>query len=76
MIVTVISAGIAMLMSLGVIELTEAQFTAVMAFVGAVAILGAAIVRQYGTTTLYDPKDVDGQPLTRADGSPAIKARK
>lgn len=75
LIVTVISAGLAMAMALEWIVLTETQFSAVMAFVGAVAILGAAIVRTFFTTTLYNPRDIDGAPLTREDGSPALRAR-
>lgn len=63
-----------MLMSLGVIELSEDQFAAVMAFVGAVAILGAAVVRTY-VTPLSNPRDVDKAPLTRSDNSPAMRAR-
>lgn len=75
LIVAVISAGIAMAMSLGWIELTEQQFTDVMLFVSAFMVLGAAIVRQY-VTPLVNPKDSDGEPLTRSDNSPALKAQK
>lgn len=62
LIVTVISAGIAMLMALNVITLTQEQFAAVMAFVSALAILGAAVVRKY-VTPLSDPQDNDGNKL-------------
>lgn len=74
LIVAVISAGIAMFMSLGWLELTEQQFTSVMLFVSALAVLGAAVVRQF-VTPLVNPRDVDKEPLTRSDNSPALKAR-
>jgi hypothetical protein len=60
-----------MLISLQVLTLTDSQFAAVMAFVSAVAVLGAAVVRQY-VTPLVDPRDATGEPLTRSDNSPAI----
>jgi hypothetical protein len=62
LIVTVISAGIAMAMALNWVELSQEQFAAVMAFVGAVAILGAAVVRQF-VTPLARPRDKDKNEL-------------
>lgn len=71
LIVGAIQAGIAMLIALEVLSLTETQFAAVMAFVSAVAVLGAAVVRQY-VTPLSDPRDAEGTPLTRPDNSPGV----
>lgn len=48
-----------------------------MAFFG--PIIAGGVVAWVGhktTTPLTNPKDIDGQPLTRDDGSPAIKAGK
>ena len=41
-----------------------------------VIVVVAGIVARYNVTPLADPKDVDGEPLTRSDNSPAKKARK
>lgn len=77
-IVAAISAVVAALIAFGVIEWTPEQRDAFMA--ATIAILGVVLptlatwwIRR-NTTSLADPRDADGQPLTRADNSPALRS--
>ena len=72
--VVAINTGIAMAQSLGLISLTDQQYASVTVFVSAMTILLAAVIRQY-VTPLVNPRDDDGEPLTRSDNSPTIKAQ-
>lgn len=74
--------GVTLLLNLLIaygLPITPEQRAATVDFVAfAGPILAAVAVAWYGhknTTSLSNPIDVDGQPLTRADGSPAIKAK-
>ena len=69
-VLAVISTGLAAAIELGWITLTADQMTAVMAFFGALAMLITAVVRWWFTTSLFNPKAMDGTPLVRQDGRP------
>ena len=72
--ITAINTLIAMLQSLGVLTLSDDQYTAVTVFVSAFTILLAAVLRQY-VTPLLNARDDDGEELTRSDNSPTLKAQ-
>jgi hypothetical protein len=73
-ITSLVSAIIAVLIAFGV-GLTEAQVTAIMGLVAVAAPWIVVAVGHVTTTPLNNPVDVDGEKLTRGDGSPAIKAQ-
>lgn len=83
-IVLLVVTFIAMMVKLEVWSLTPEQIEAIRDFT--VALVGlavlviatpfaAALIARIQTTPLNDPRDVDGEPLTRSDNSPALRAR-
>lgn len=78
-IVAVINTFILMAVSLGWLDLDGDQIGYINAFVVAlmsvVFPLAGAWYANRKVTPLANPKDVDGEPLTRSDNSPAIRAR-
>jgi len=74
-ITSIVSAIIAVMVAFGV-QLTETQVTAIMGLVAVLAPWVVALVGHRLTTPLNNPTDIDGEPLTRGDGSRAIKAGK
>lgn len=70
-----ISAVIVALVALGYLPWDEVQQAAVMGVVVAAVNIVAAMWTRPQVTPLNSPRDADGQPLARLDGSPAIKAR-
>lgn len=75
-----IMALVMWLLAMGYLDWTPEQITATEQLV-AIAIplilsVVAVIWARWESTPLVDPRDVDGEPLTRSDNSPALKARK
>jgi hypothetical protein len=70
-IVAAVSAVLLALVSLGILNLTDAQMQAIVAAVGAMLVVVAPIVgglwARNRTTPLAKPVDDDGMPLVRAD---------
>lgn len=71
-----ISSGVAFARLMGWIVLDDEQFNALMVFVNLLLPIVAAMWARAQVTPLRQPRDVDGQPLTRPDSSPALKARR
>jgi hypothetical protein len=75
-------AVVAMLIAFNLLSWNDAQVTAFEAslvavlplIVGAVQVVVGEIARMR-VTPLVDPQDSDGEPLTRSDNSPALRAR-
>ena len=70
-IVAFVSAVIVLAISFGA-PITEAQKAAIIGVVVIVAPLAAAWYIRRHTTSLADPRDADGAPLSRPDNSPTI----
>lgn len=70
-----ISSGVAFARLMGWIVLDDEQFNALMVFVNLLLPIVAAMWARAQVTPLNAPHDVDGQPLTRLDNSPPLKAR-
>lgn len=75
-IAALVSALIVAAVALGYLDWDETQQAAVMAVVVAAVNVVAGIWARGQVTPLRQPRDVDGQPLTRPDSSPALKARR
>ena len=85
-IVLLVITFIAMMVKLEVWMLTPEQIAAIRDFTVALVALGAlaisspfvaSLIARSKVTPLADPKDSEGEPLTRSDNSPAVtKARK
>jgi hypothetical protein len=74
LITSLVGAVLTLLVAFGV-PLTEAQQDAINGLVIVAAPLVVALVGRRYVTPLSDPRDVDGEPLTRADNSLALRAR-
>jgi len=60
-----VGAVLAALVSLGVIDLTAEQQAAILAAIVAVTPIAAALWARAQVTPLANPRDVDGEPLSR-----------
>lgn len=67
-----VGAVLVMLVSLGVIDLSPEQQAAILAAVVAVLPILAALWARLKVTPLVNARDVDGEALTRFDGTPAL----
>lgn len=74
-ITALVSAVIGVLVAFGV-PVTGDQQVAIMTLVAVIAPFIVFWVGHNTTTPLNNPTDVDGEPLTRSNGAPAIKAGK
>ena len=72
---SLVSAIIALLVSFGV-PVTPEQNTAIMTFVAALIPWLMWFLAKNKVTALADPKDEDGQPLTRAGDLPTLKQQR
>lgn len=70
-----IGALLVMLVSLGLLDLSQEQQTAIMAAVVAVLPIAAAVWARARVTPLVRPRDIDGATLTRPDNTPALPAQ-
>jgi len=68
-----LGAILVMLVSLGVIDLTGEQQAAIMGAVVAVLPIVMALWARAQVTPLADPRDEDGEALTRYDGMPSLR---
>lgn len=72
---SLVGAIIALLVSFGV-SLTGEQQAAIMGLVTIISPFVVALIGQHYTTTLADPKDEDGAPLTRPGDEPTLKQQR
>lgn len=72
-ITSLVTALIALLRAFG-IGATPEQEAAILTLVALVAPWAVALVGHKFTTPLSNPTDIDGEPLTRSNGDPAINA--